>query len=361
MAMGTVAGPVRPAGMDQLPLPPHGATTFPGLRLDAYAEELPGPEGSAPRPFGAVLEAWRAKLRSGGILDPFGEAPSDEVDRQALDAVLAEGSPEASGLVNGAIEEFAHELADAVRQVLTLPGWDTVQRLLVGGGFHTCRLGEAVVGRAATLLRNAGLSLPVMPVRHDPPEAVLIGAAHLVPRTILAAADGVLTAELSGHVFRAGVVLPRLGVSPVMNQAGVWRLAEWRRAEAPEADRSAALGRLAALLSDLAGAAAGAGLSLAPVVAVACPGEIAPDGRILRGADELPGEWEGVHFRLHDSLSRRLPKAGQQAPAVLVHNATVALGLSESAFQGDVKHWAAVTIGERAGTARFTRVPLSEA
>ena len=78
------------------------------------------------------MEEWRARLREVGD-DPLGEAPSQAISKRKLDKQLTEGSPEAAGLVLGAVEEFAGELATVVRRVRRHPGWRAPPRR-VGDG-----------------------------------------------------------------------------------------------------------------------------------------------------------------------------------------------------------------------------------
>jgi hypothetical protein len=175
---------------------------------------------------------------------------------------------------------------------------------------------------------------------------------------LLRQSDAVLAADLGGSSFRAGVVLPRLGVAPDLAAAGVWRRQSWHHAAEQQTDRAVAVGRLAGMLGDLAGAAATAGLSLAPVVAVGLPGRIDAEGRILGGADNLPGDWHAEDFHLPSALSRLLPLAGGGHPAVLLHNDAVAQGLSEAPYLRNIVHWGVLTVGTGLGNARFSNLPM---
>ncbi|HZF76817.1 MAG TPA: hypothetical protein VE033_13405, partial [Acetobacteraceae bacterium] len=275
------------------------------------------------------------------------------VTRDMLDTVMAEGEPEAAGLVQGTIEEFAEDLAQVVHGFLTLPEWEGTELILVGGGFRSARIGEITVGRAAVMLRTAGVAVTLKPIARDPDEAGLVGAAHLLPRPALQEADAVLTADLGGTSFRAGLVLPRLAVAPDLGAAQLWRSETWRH-RGEEVGRQDAVGRLAALLSDLAGEAASQGLRVAPVVGIGCPGTISPEGRILRGGDNLPGDWHAPDFHLPEALARRLPRIGQVAPEVRLHNDAVCQALAEAPEQRRVPRWGVLTIGTGLGNVRFT-------
>jgi hypothetical protein len=346
---------------DDLPaLPAHGARLFPGLRLDACSLDLP--EGArqvgdraSHQAFDRILAGWRRRARRGAP-DPFGPEPDEAPARETLDATLAAGRPDAAGILQGAIEDYAGALADVVRRFLLLPEWAGTQRVVVGGGLRAARTGEIAIARAAALLRAEGLDLRLTPIRHHPDEAGLVGAAHLLPRRVLQGCDAVLTADLGGTSFRAGVVLPRLGVAPDLAAAGIWRSRIWRHAD-EKLDRAAAIGHLAGLLGDLAGEAAAAGIRLAPVVAVGAPGVLDSEGQLLRGAENLPGDWQAEDFRPAEALARLLPLDGGGHPMVVLHNDAVVQGLSEARFIRDVVRWGVLTIGTGLGNARFSNLP----
>lgn len=346
---------------DLPPLPQHGAAELRGIRIVDYSVDLPVGDGqlgdrASHRAFDAILTEWRRRLVKGGGTDPFGLDPDAEVPREALDAALAGGAPEAAGLVQGAIEDFARNLAAVIRRFLALPDWGGTQRVVIGGGFRSTRIGEIALGRAGVLLKAEGVGLGVAPIRHDPDEAGLIGSARLVPNRLLGVSDAVLTADLGGTSFRAGLVLPRLGVAPDLSAAGVWRSRQWRHGK-ERVQREGAVARLAGMLAGLATEAVSAGFALCPVVAVGAPGMVEPDGRISAGADNLPGDWHDEGFRLPAALAAALRAEGFPELAVLLHNDAVVQGLSEASFQRDVARWAVLTIGTGLGNARFTNLP----
>lgn len=347
---------------DLPPLPTHGVAQLPGLRIDVYGTDLPAADGqfgdrASARAFDAILLEWRQRLRRNGGRDPFGEVPPEEVGRDVLDAALTGGAPEVAGLVHGAIEDFARNLASVIRRFLALPGWQGTQRMLVGGGFRSGRIGDIALGRAGVLLRAEGIAVSVAPIRHGAEEAGLIGATRLVPERFLAGADAVLAVDLGGASFRAGLVLPRLGVAPDLAAAGVWKSRSWRAGQ-PHPDGVTALRHLAVLMSDLAAEAAAVGLALPPVTPLVLPGVVQSDGRISDAAATLPGEWQEEEFHLPSALSQAVTFADGTQPTVLLHNDAVAQGLSEASFQRDVARWGVLTIGPALGSARFTNLPM---
>ena len=97
--------------------------------------------------FREIIENWRKPLRKAGD-DPFGDEPSEDISKKKLDALLTEGDPEAAGVVQGAIEDFAQELALVIRRFLKLKAWRDTERIVIGGGFRASRVGELAIGRA---------------------------------------------------------------------------------------------------------------------------------------------------------------------------------------------------------------------
>ncbi|WP_237213091.1 hypothetical protein [Falsiroseomonas oryziterrae] len=336
----------------------HNATVLRGLRLDSHSLDLPEGDGqlgdrASHRALDAILERWRQRMRRVGAPDPFGHDPADGVSREEMDRALADGTPEAAGVVHGVIEDYARTLAEVTRRFLTLPEWQRTERIAVGGGLRSARIGEVAIGRAAVLLRTAGSPVRITPIRHHPDEAGLIGAAMLLPEAALAGGDAVLVADLGGTSFRGGVVLPRLGVAPDLSAAGVWRSKSWRHAE-EEVERDAAVARLCGLLMELVEEARAAGLHLAPVVGVGVPGVADAEGRILRGAENLPGDWHNEAFRFPAALS-----SGLRGFEVLMHNDAVVQALSEAPHMRQVPRWGVLTVGTGLGNARFTTLALA--
>src|SRR5438309_8915237 len=93
----------------------HGATRLPLVNVDSYNVELKDDEGflgdrASKGAFREFIENWRKPLRKAGM-DPLGDEPSSEINKKKLDALLRDGDPEAAGVVQGAIEEFAQEFA----------------------------------------------------------------------------------------------------------------------------------------------------------------------------------------------------------------------------------------------------------
>jgi predicted NBD/HSP70 family sugar kinase len=336
----------------------HGAARLPSVDVDSYNVELKDDEGflgdrAGKDAFRAIIENWRQSLREVGD-DPFGDEPSEDISRKKLDAVLREGDPEAAGIVQGAIEDFSRELALVIRRFLKLKAWRDTERIVVGGGLRSSRVGELAIGRTAVILKADKISVDLIPVRNDPDEAGLIGAAHLAPRWMFEAHDAILAVDIGGTNLRAGVVALNLKKASDLSKAAVWKLESWRHGDEKRVSREKAVGKLVGMLEDLIARAAKEDLRLAPFIGIGCPGLIEADGDIDRGAQNLPGNWESPRFNLPRTLVEAIPTIDEHETVVVMHNDAVVQGLSEVPFMTDITRWGVLTIGTGLGNARFT-------
>jgi predicted NBD/HSP70 family sugar kinase len=337
----------------------HGAARLPSVDVDSYNVELKDDEGllgdrASKGAFTAIIERWRKPLRKAGD-DPFGDEASEDISRKELDALLTKGDDlEAAGVVQGAIEDFAQELALVIRRFLKLKAWHDTERVVVGGGFRASRVGELAIGRTAVILKADKVQIDLVPIRNAPHEAGLIGAAHLAPRWMFEAHDAILAVDIGGTNIRAGVVALNLKKAPDLSKTFVWKFQLWRHADEKNVTREDAVEKLVDMLAGLITRAGKEGLRLAPFIGIGCPGIIEPDGTILRGAQNLPGNWQSKNFNLPGALHEAIPTIGEHETVLLMHNDAVVQGLSETPFMGDVTHWGALTIGTGLGNARFT-------
>jgi hypothetical protein len=340
------------------PIAVHGASRLPSVTVDSYNVELKDDEGflgdrASKGAFRAILENWRKPLRKNGD-DPFGEEPSDEIAKKTLDAALADGKPEAAGVVQGALEDFSQELALVIRRFLKTKGWKDTERVAVGGGFRASRVGELAIGRAAVILKADGIDIDLVPIRNDPDEAGLVGAVHLAPSWMFRGHDAILAVDIGGTNFRGGVVELNLKKAADLAKAAVWKFEVWRHADEKKLGREDALEGLVDMLESMIKAAKKEGIRLAPFIGIGCPGKIDEDGAIDRGAQNLPGNWESKNFNLPMRLIEAIPKIREHETAIVMHNDAVVQGLSELPFMADVKRWGVLTIGTGLGNARFT-------
>ena len=340
----------------------HGADRLPSVLVDSYNVELADEEGfvgdrANKRAFRAIIDKWRKPLRELNQ-DPFGDEESNKLTKKALDTLLAEGHPEAAGVLHGAIEDFAQELAEVTRRFLKFKPWRDTERIVIGGGLRSGRVGELAIGRASVLLKvdklkADKLTVDIEMIRHDPHEAGLIGAVHLAPAWMFQAHDAILAVDIGGTNIRAGVVRLNQKKAADFSKAEVWKFDLWRHGD-EKPNRDDAVQRLVEMLRRLIARADKEGLRLAPFIGIGCPGRIEPDGSIDRGAQNLPGNWESSRFNLPGALHKAIPEIGGFETSLLMHNDAVVQGLSQVPFMRDVEHWGVFTIGTGLGNARFT-------
>lgn len=336
----------------------HGSLRLPAVEIDSYNVEAKDDEGfigdrASKGAFRDIIENWRKPLRKAGA-DPFGDKPTDDLSKKQLDELLAKGESEAAGVVHGAIEDFSQGLAIVIRRFLKLKGWKNTERIVVGGGFRASRVGELVIGRTAVILKADGVKVDLAPIRNDPDEAGLIGAAHLAPKWMFKAHEAILGVDIGGTNIRAGIVHLNMKKADDLSKAYVRKYELWRHSEESGVDREGTIDNLADMLKRLIGVAKKDDLKLAPFIGIGCPGLINEDGSIDRGAQNLPGNWTSSRFNLPVSLHKAIPKIGDDETAIVLHNDAVVQGLSEVPFMQDVERWGAITIGTGLGNARFT-------
>jgi len=334
----------------------HGARRLPAVDVESYNIELSDDEGfvgdrASKSAFRRFIEKWRKPLREIGQ-DPFGEERSEILTKKHLDALLVSGNREAAGIIQGAIESFAQELALITRRFLKLKGWKDVERLVMGGGFSGCRVGELAIGRASVILKADKINVEISTIRNDPDEAGMIGAVHLAPSWIFKAHQAILAVDIGGTNIRAGVAELNQKRTADLSKAKISKTELWRHGD-EKLDRSDAVEGLVQMLKRLIKQAKKDDLKLAPFIGIGCPGKIEPDGSIERGAQNLPGNWESSRFNLPASIIEAIPKIGDSETSIVMHNDAVVQGLSEVPFMQDVETWGVFTIGTGLGNALF--------
>jgi len=334
---------------------PNGASELPSVFVTSYnleARDEDGFVGDRARR-GAIfdhLEELRTALREHGE-DPI-ETPSEELKKKDLDAILTSEDAEAAALIHSAVEKYADSLASVVRRFGRFKAWSAVERIVVGGGFRQSRVGELAIGRAAIMLRTQGSRIELVPIRHHPDEAGLIGNVHIAPKWMFAAFDSLVAVDIGGSNIRAGIVELRQDKATDLSKAHVFEFELWRHAD-EKTNRDQAVQRLGEMLRNQIKLANQAGLKVAPFIGIGCPGIIQPDGTIDRGAQNLPGNWESSRFNLIDSVRQTVPTIGEHETMVTMHNDAVIQGLSEVPFMLDVRSWGVLTIGTGLGNASY--------
>ena len=341
------------------PLPVvHGASSLPSVTVDGYNLKLRDKDGfigdkASKSAFQQKLDDWRKRVRNGGE-DPLGDTPTEDLSKKDIDALVAGEDKEAAALVLGAVDDFAGELAQVLARFLKEKSWKNTERVVVGGGLKESAFGELAIARAMVLLKAEGLKIEVIPIVHHPDEAGLIGAMHLIPAWMLEGHDSLVAVDIGGTNIRAGIVETRIKGKSDLSKARVWKSELWRHADV-DPKRSATLEHIVGMLERLIAKAQKADLMPAPVIGIACPGMIMPDGSIANGGQNLPGgNWESKNFNLPEALAEAIPKIGDHPTFVIMHNDAVVQGLSQVPFMRDVERWGVVTIGTGLGNARFT-------
>ena len=336
----------------------HAATRATGLSIDSWNLPLRDPSGdgfigdrASQTAFRELLDQARRAHRTSSR-DPFGRTPSRELGKREIDMVLVGGDPDAAHVVHLAVEEYARSLVAVVRTFIAQPEWKGVRHIVLGGGFPDHAAGALAIRRAARLLTLARTGVHLRVLRHDSDEGGLLGWVPLAPASALSR-QAFLAVDIGGTNIRCGIVEPRLAEDRMGARARVIEHAQWRHAD-DRPTRDDAVRRLAAMLDGLAAHARTRGIDLAPFVGIACPGEIASDGHLVRGAQNLPGNWEADDFLLADALGDWLAPIRGRAPRVLLHNDAVVQGLSERPRMRGVRRWGVLTIGTGLGNASYT-------
>src|SRR3954463_10169514 len=226
----------------------HGASRLPSVEVDSYNIELKDDEGfigerASKGAFRKIIDNWRKSVRKAGD-DPFGDEEGEEFSKKTFVPRLTKGDGEAAGIVQGAIEEFSQDLALIIRRYLKTKGWKDTERIVVGGGFRASRVGEVVIGRTAVILKAEKVSVELVPVRHDPDEAGLIGAVHLAPKWLFKGHDAILAVDIGGTNIRAGVIELNAKKESDLSKAKVWKFELWRHGDEKKVDRENAIKKL---------------------------------------------------------------------------------------------------------------------
>jgi predicted NBD/HSP70 family sugar kinase len=350
------------AAKQELPteLVTHGASRLIAVDIDAYNAEMSDEEGfigdrASGRAFRAILEAAREQFKKLDE-DPLGDVASSEISKKQLDRLVVAGDAEAAGLVLGAIEEFATEFAEVISQFMRLKAWEGTERIVVGGGLRASRIGELAIGRTAVLLKAKELHVDLVPIRHDPDQAGLLGCIHLAPSWMFSGHDAILAVDIGGANIRVGIVeLNALTSRKSSDRSKSKVIASelWCHAD-DSPDRDEAVDGLVKMLKTMIERAANGEVQLAPFIGIGCPGRIREDGSIEKGSQNLPGNWEHKSFNLPALVRAAIPEIDGHETIPVMHNDAVVQGLSEIPFMSDVKHWGVMTIGTGLGNARFS-------
>ena len=100
------------------------------------------------------------------------------------------------------------------------------------------------------ILKADDVDIDLEPIRSEPDDAGLLGAAHLLPAWMLKGYEGILAVDVGGTNIRAGVVELNLKKATDLSKARVVQSELWRHAD-EKVDRDGAVERLAKMLKEL--------------------------------------------------------------------------------------------------------------
>lgn len=336
----------------------HGRTMLPLVRLDGYNSMLKiGGEFVGDRAnkgvFQDLVEKWRSIFADIND-DPFPRLPKNTVVSKAtLDELLLTGNITQKGVLISAIEDFATALAGVVTEYLKQKTWRQTDRIVVGGGFQDCAVGQLAVGRAQAILYGAGTAAHLAVIKNHPDEAGLIGAVYLMEPADLEGYEALLSVDIGGTNARCGIVTFNTGSDGQVCNAAVYKKEVWRHAD-EKISRNEMVAKIGELLNDLRKVSKKRSMKLAPLIGVGVPGLVSSDGRIEAGTQNLPGDWDADDFHLGQALADQIPKISGIDTRLSIHNDAVVQGLSEIPAMSDCERWGVLTIGTGLGNAHFT-------
>ena len=333
----------------------HGGRDLPRVIVDGYGDDVRSKDGYfgdlASNPaFRKLFKDLRDALSAAGG-DPIGDEP-EEINKKRIDKLLAEGDAAAVGVILSVVEQFAQNLAQVVKSLVKLKNWAKVERIAVGGGFSNSRVGEMVIGRAAILVREHSENLEMLPIRHHPDEAGILGAAQLFSPKQLKGREHILGVDIGGSNFRCGLIALNQDQDKDLKKAAIVGHQLWRHAE-EKLSLDECMERLGQLLRDSIREGDKQKLKISPLVGVGVPGTVLEDGRLEGGVLNLPGDWKHPDFNLPARIRTVLPEIEGEPTQVIMHNDAVVQGLSEAPFMSDVEQWGVLTIGTGLGNALF--------
>lgn len=336
----------------------HGGSDLPGVIVENYNLEIRDEKGwygdqASRRAFWALVDEWRKAVKKEGS-DPFPETETEDISKSEFDQLLSHKDAQRASLAHSVIEDFSQNLVAVIERFLKVEKWKKVEVIVIGGGLQQSRAGQIVVNRAQLILMQKKIRVRLQCIENDPDHAGLVGVIHLIDPWMLQGYDGLLAVDIGGTNIRAGVLTGNYKKKSPTIDARVWKNEVWRHAD-DSPTRDATVAEIAEMLRRLIKRAESADLKIAPIIGIGCPGIIAADGSIKRGAQNLPGKWQSESFNLADAITKKVASIGGHEPLVIIHNDAVVQGLSELPRLKDIKHWAVLTIGTGLGNAKFTQ------
>jgi predicted NBD/HSP70 family sugar kinase len=331
-------------------LPTIEITGYNAERIGAGEDGFLG-DNASDRAFLEIIEKRRKHVSKRGD-DPLGDLATDKIKDSDLDRELEAGAPRSRDFVRAATDSFGARVAGVIRAFLGWEYWRGTERIVIGGGLASHKVGRHVIAVARKELQRDFPGLRLRGISHDSDDAALIGAVHLFHPESLEKFDAILTVDIGGTKIRAGAVKMRLGRHPDLSAAEVWKKQIWRHGGSSRS-RDRFVERLAEMLNELIARAARHDVRLAPFIGIACPGIVDRGSYIWRGTQNLPGDWSAP-FNLARAIEAALPEIDGRRTRVRIHNDAVVQGLGELPFMRGVARWGIFTIGTGLGNAHFT-------
>lgn len=330
---------------------------LPRVHVSGYSAELSGP-GGGKRYIGdqargeALIDTYAEKAATAKRQEAEeADDIAEDVSYSDLDGMLRSEEGLEQTLARETAEGFANRLVAVISRFLQYRYWRDTQRIVIGGGLASSRIGTVVIANTAARIRTLHDGLQVTRIHHDADDAGLIGCVHLLPAEETRGYDTLLAVDIGGTNARAGsVCMNTQGLGH--DGAYVGRSTVWKHA-GEGLGREDLIGRVADMVLDHAETARRDGRRVMPAVCIGVPGVVTGDGCILRGAQNLPGDWEDQDFRLGHAMAEALEARGGGRMRVVVCNDAVVQGLSELPFMTDVSRWGIFTIGTGLGNAHF--------
>jgi hypothetical protein len=333
---------------------------LPRVHVSGYSAELSSREGGS----GSGKDYVGDQARGEALIDTYeekaadakrGNADADDIDEDVsfsdLDGMLRSEAGLEQTLARETAEDFADRLVAVISRFLQYRYWRETDRIVIGGGLTASRIGTVVIAITAAKLRALRSDLQVTRIHHDADDAGLVGCVHLLAAEETRNYDTLLAVDIGGTKARVGTV--RMNSDGLGHDgAYVGRNTVWQHA-GTGLGREEVIGKIADMVLEHASAARQEGRRVIPTVCIGVPGVIDESGCILRGAQNLPGDWEDQDFRLGRAMSEALASRSGSHMRVIACNDAVVQGLSELPFMSDVARWGIFTVGTGLGNAHF--------
>ena len=223
---------------DQSTLPAgltHGATRLPSVIVESYNVEVQDEDGfvgdrANEGAFRDLLAKWRDVMSKGATTPSATRTPTRSPKSTSKNCwwTVSLKPPASCTAPSRFLRRNSHLSSGAISS--SRPGaipsgsWS-------GAAFARAASASLRSGRTGVILKSEEIEIDLLPIRNDPDEAGLIGAAQLVPTWMFAGHDAILAVDIGGTNIRAGVVDLNLKRAKNLSKACVWKFDLWRHAD----------------------------------------------------------------------------------------------------------------------------------